>query len=152
MLRALGWLLAVLLLVGCGWWLYTHSGTHPVSTTGDVFPHDTSDTADDTASAPKPEPAATPVLPTPQPTEVAPAATLPPPAAATVPAALPVADSIDRNPPVGMAFGGSGKYQWYRQGDITWRIDTHSGAACIDFATMAEWAKPIVYSRGCGRT
>ena len=50
-------------------------------------------------------------------------------------AGLPVSDSIPRDPPVGMAFGGSGKYQWYRQGDITWRLDTNSGSACIDFAT-----------------
>jgi len=67
-------------------------------------------------------------------------------------AGLPVTDSIPRDPPIGMAFGGSGKYQWYRQGDITWRIDTVNGAACIDFATMDQWARPIVYSHGCRRS
>jgi hypothetical protein len=51
-----------------------------------------------------------------------------------------------------MAFGGSGKYQWYRQGDITWRIDTANGDTCIDFATMEQWARPIVYSHGCARS
>jgi hypothetical protein len=62
----------------------------------------------------------------------------------------PTADSISRNPPSGAVFAGKGKFQLYRQGDITWRLDTDSGAACILFATYAQWSKPQVYSHGCG--
>jgi hypothetical protein len=62
----------------------------------------------------------------------------------------PAADSILRNPPSGAVFAGKGKFQLYRQGDITWRLDTDSGAACILFATDAQWSRPQVYSHGCG--
>jgi hypothetical protein len=62
----------------------------------------------------------------------------------------PAADSIRRNPPNGMIFAGTGKYQLYRQGDITWRVNTQSGDACIFFATGAQWRNPQVYSHGCG--
>lgn len=70
--------------------------------------------------------------------------------ATPAPAAAPAADSQPELAPTGVRFGGSGKFQWYRQGNITWRIDTQSGATCIAFATMEEWKKPIVYSHGCG--
>jgi hypothetical protein len=50
-----------------------------------------------------------------------------------------------------MRFGGSGAYVLYRQGDLTYRVDTVTGSSCIAFATMEEWRKPIVYSHGCGR-
>jgi hypothetical protein len=62
----------------------------------------------------------------------------------------PAADSIRRDPPSGTVFAGKGKFQLYRQGDITWRLDTDSGAACILFATDAQWRNPLVYSHGCG--
>jgi hypothetical protein len=64
---------------------------------------------------------------------------------------LPGGDSQAPNAPDGQKFGGSGKYQWYRQGNLTWRVDTVSGASCIAFATLDEWRKEIVYSHGCGR-
>jgi hypothetical protein len=63
----------------------------------------------------------------------------------------PVADSQPPNAPNGMRYTGSGAYQWYRQGDLTWRVDTVSGGSCIAFATLEEWRKQIVYSHGCGR-
>jgi hypothetical protein len=62
----------------------------------------------------------------------------------------PAADSIPRIPPNGMVFAGSGKYQLYRQGDITWRVNTQTGDACILFASGAQWRNPQVYSHGCG--
>jgi hypothetical protein len=62
----------------------------------------------------------------------------------------PTADSILRDPPSGAVFAGKGKFQLYRQGDITWRLDTDSGTACILFATDTQWRKPQVYSHGCG--
>ena len=67
------------------------------------------------------------------------------------PVGMPVSDSQSANAPNGMRFGGSGTYQWYRQGDLTWRIDTTNGRSCIIYATLEEWRKNIVYSHGCGR-
>jgi hypothetical protein len=82
----------------------------------------------------------------------------PPPSYAPAPAypsaapvGMPMTDSQSANAPNGMRFGGTGNYQWYRQGNLTWRIDTVSGRSCIIYATMEEWHKQIVYSHGCGR-
>jgi len=62
----------------------------------------------------------------------------------------PASDSILRNPPNGMIFAGSGKYQIYRQGDLTWRFNTDTGDACVLFATDAQWSQQRVYQHGCG--
>jgi hypothetical protein len=64
--------------------------------------------------------------------------------------AIPASDTIPRNPPAGLAFAGTGKYQLYRQGDITWRLNTSTGQACILFATDTQWSRPRVYAQGCG--
>jgi hypothetical protein len=53
------------------------------------------------------------------------------------------------NAHAGMVFTGKGRYQLYRQGKITWRLDTDTGYACILLATEAEWRKQRVYSNGC---
>jgi cytoskeletal protein RodZ len=66
------------------------------------------------------------------------------------PASIPATDSVPPNPPNGARFTGTGRYQLYRQGDLTWRLDTDSGRTCIIFATDDEWRKPRVYSHGCG--
>ena len=63
--------------------------------------------------------------------------------------AVPGADSLSPNAPNGATFTGKGKYQVYRQGNLTWRLDTENGQTCILFATEEEWRKPIVYSHGC---
>ena len=68
-----------------------------------------------------------------------------------MPAGLPTRDTESANAPNGMRFAGSGTYQWYRQGNLTWRIDTSTGRSCIIYATMEEWRKQIVMSHGCGR-
>jgi hypothetical protein len=60
-------------------------------------------------------------------------------------------DTIAPNPPNGEVFAGKGKYQLYRQGNITWRLDTDTGKTCIIFATDEEWKKPKVLRAGCGR-
>lgn len=65
--------------------------------------------------------------------------------------AMPVSDSQGVNVTNGMRFGGTGTYSWYRQGNLTWRIDSSTGRTCIDFATLEEWRKQIVSSHGCGR-
>ena len=61
----------------------------------------------------------------------------------------PTTDSVAPNPPNGMTFGGSGHYQLYRQGDLTWRLNTDTGETCVIFATDEEWHKPKVYKAGC---
>jgi hypothetical protein len=60
-------------------------------------------------------------------------------------------DTAGPNPPDGVKYTGMGRYQLYRQGNITWRIDTDTGKTCIIFATDEEWKKPKVYRNGCGR-
>jgi hypothetical protein len=47
-----------------------------------------------------------------------------------------------------MVYGGTGRYQWYRQGNLTWRVNTETGQACIMFATDEEQRKPRVYQHG----
>jgi len=64
--------------------------------------------------------------------------------------AAPAGDTISPNPPNGMVFAGTGKYQLFRQGNITWRLNTDTGQTCIIFATDDEWKKPRVYRAGCG--
>ena len=57
----------------------------------------------------------------------------------------------DLKPPSGSLFSGVGRYQLYRQGDITWRLDTETGKTCIVFATDEEWTKPRVFHNGCAK-
>ena len=63
---------------------------------------------------------------------------------------LPASDAISRNPTAGATLAGTGRYQLYRQGDITWRMDTANGQACVLFATEAMWRRTLVYQHGCG--
>jgi len=86
-----------------------------------------------------------------QPPVVVPTAGQPGAMPAGIPAGLPATDSVAPNPMNGMRFAGSGSYQWYRQGNLTWRVDTTTGRSCIIYATMEEWRKQIVMSHGCGR-
>jgi hypothetical protein len=63
---------------------------------------------------------------------------------------LPAVQTISRNPPNGLVVAGTGKFQLYRQGDITWRMNTETGEACVLFATEAMWRRSLVYEHGCG--
>lgn len=65
-------------------------------------------------------------------------------------AGVPATDSMVPNPPNGMAYAGTGHFQVYRQGNLTYRIDTETGQTCVLYATNEEWRKPQVYSHGCG--
>lgn len=65
--------------------------------------------------------------------------------------APPAADSASPNPQNNAHFRGAGSFEWYRQGNITWRVDTTTGHSCIVYATMEEWRKQIVLNHGCGR-
>jgi hypothetical protein len=62
---------------------------------------------------------------------------------------VPATDSISPNPTNGQVFAGTGKYQLYRQGNLTWRLDTDTGQTCIIFATDEEWKKAKVMNAGC---
>ncbi len=66
------------------------------------------------------------------------------------PAQAPVRDTLPPNAPNGQRFAGRGTYQWYRQGNLTWRVDTASGQSCIAYATEQEWRKRNVLQHGCG--
>jgi hypothetical protein len=99
----------------------------------DTDPRDSASNSD-SAPVPRPQPA-----------------TAPAPAVAAA-AAIPAYDSVSANPTNGAAFTGKGKFQVYRQGNLTWRVDTESGHTCILFATMEEWKRPIVYNHGCNNS
>jgi hypothetical protein len=62
---------------------------------------------------------------------------------------MPATDSISPNPPNGKVFAGTGRYQLYRQGNLTWRLDTDTGQTCIIFATDEEWKQPRVMKAAC---
>lgn len=63
--------------------------------------------------------------------------------------AIPATDSIAPNPPNGVAFGRNGHFQVYRQGDITWRLNTVTGTTCVLFATDAQWRQPRIRHAAC---
>ena len=178
MIRKIAVGVAIVLVCVVGWWYYTtHIANKSNLGSGDVFQSDATPTKDPLDGATdldgKPLAAPTPsrsdapgtintapVTPgstTNQPpagakTTAPPVTTVPAPTTmAATDASLPVSDSQSANNPNGLHFGGSGKFQWYRQGNLTWRVDTASGHSCIDYATMEEWRKPIVSSHGCGR-
>ena len=62
---------------------------------------------------------------------------------------LPASQTLSRNPPTGIVAAGSGRFELYRQGDLTFRLNTDTGDACVLLATEAEWRKSIVYDHGC---
>jgi len=72
-----------------------------------------------------------------------------PPQAQTGVYTLPATETLSRNPPDRTILAGAGRYELYRQGDITWRMDTATGKACVLFATEAMWRKSLVYDHGC---
>jgi hypothetical protein len=65
-------------------------------------------------------------------------------------ATIPTTQPITRNPQSALMPVSTGKFQLYRQGDITYRINAQTGTACVLFATQAQWSKALVYQNGCG--
>lgn len=140
--RILGVVVAVLIL-GLAWYAYQRHQLAQANE-GAITIDDGGSKTSDTNDAPPPKKSAAPLPSLPALTQsVAPA---------PAPAAIPASDSIAPNPPNGMTFAGTGKFQVYRQGNLTWRVDTESGSTCILFATMEEWRKPIVYQHGCANS
>jgi hypothetical protein len=146
------WIIVIVCVVVFGaLWFANRTKTHAVNS-GDVFVRGQGDAVKTDAAATDSGAAATGDQSA---QGTAPAADSQPASQSAAPAdggavAPPKADSISRNPPNGMIFAGTGKYQLYRQGDITWRLNTDTGQACVLFATDAEWRKPRVFQQGCG--
>jgi hypothetical protein len=139
-------MIVVVVFLATAW--YVHWSRTRALNSGDVF------VRDETGDKAKPEtPPATPANQSAQTQELASNATVAPSGNSSRPrmgaATLPASDSIRRNPPNRTIFAGTGKYQLYRQGDITWRMNTDTGEACILFATETQWRKTIVYDHGC---
>jgi hypothetical protein len=65
---------------------------------------------------------------------------------------LPAGDTLSPHPPSGFNSPSAQKYALYRQGDLTYRLNTQSGQACVLLATDTLWRKPLVYQHGCGAT
>jgi hypothetical protein len=140
-----------------GVYFYQQHKATLAASNGDTISPDNSVTT--SLATPDPAPAATP---TPAKRAPMPGSTsVPTPVATTTqtslqpdtnPTAPPASDTIDRNPPNGMVFAGTGHIQVYRQGNITWRINTDNGEACVLFATDREWRKPRVYNAGCRKS
>lgn len=145
MRRILG-IVAIIIGVSLAVPWYIHRARLRALNSGDVFVREMpADEASPKTAAPAPSIAqhTQPQLAT------VPNATSPAVASSQPVAPIPSSDSIPRNPPNGMLFAGGGKFQLYRQGDITWRLNTETGQACILFATDAQWGRNRVYQHGC---
>jgi len=132
-------LVASAIVIG-GFWFVHWSNTRALNSGAVHVRQQTGDTAKSTT----PNDATQPT----QPQEVASNAGEQPRGPETV-TALPAAQTFSRNPPNGIVTAGSGKFELYRQGDLTFRLNTETGDACVLFATQSEWSKNIVYSHGC---
>jgi hypothetical protein len=146
----------LLILTGFAYIGYNSYDAKRAEASGDVFSRDspTDRTKTDTTvaedSKDKASEQPTTVNPAVVPAELTPAAPDATAQTAGSVGAAPGADTISPNPPNGMVFSGTGHYQLYRQGNLTWRLNTDTGQTCILFATDEEWRKANVYRDGCG--
>ena len=142
-MRRIFWIIAFVALVAVGIRWYVHRAKLRALNSGAVYVKEQPNgpakplKPQQTKPAPVPETATT----TPPSQSSAPVVPQPP--------TPPPSDTIPRNPPNGLAFAGTGKFQLYRQGDITWRLNTDTGDACILFATDTQWSRTRVYRNGC---
>jgi hypothetical protein len=146
-------IIAVFAIIGFGVVWQKHRARTRALTSGEVYVRDQPAPAPTPLPAPPAQPSGGDEIATtatPQPASPDPSGTPNVPAHPPQGAIPPASDSIPRNPPNGLAFGGSGKFQLYRQGDITWRLNTLTGDSCILFATDTQWRHPRVYQAGCG--
>jgi len=147
MKRVIG-IAAILAAVVVGALWYAHWSKMRALNSGDVFVRDQ---PSDNAKPAAPETAATsqPSQPKDATASGADTATQPPKQANGGVVATQASEAFGRNPPNGIVFAGSGKFEVYRQGDITWRLNTETGQACVLLATDAQWSKMRVFERGC---
>ena len=149
MVRNILIIVGVVILALIGWKLYTNwRVTHPDMSSGAIISSDPIFTSkanpiDNTGNATTGN-APQKVQPTAQP---AAASTTNTPVAA----AAPSTDSFPPNAPENIKFTGTGKFQLYRQGNITYRLNTDTGQECVLYATDEEWQKPRVWQHGCNR-
>jgi hypothetical protein len=127
-------MIAVAIAVGVAW--YVHWSRNRALNSGDVFVREGDKTRPETPNSGNQSA---------QPQEVADNGAG---ASGSTPA-IPTSDSLPRSAPNGIVMARPGRYQLYRQGDITWRLDTDTGFSCALFATEAQWRKTIVYDHGC---
>ena len=156
MVKRIIWIVVALVVIGFVYLGYRTYDAGRALTSGDVQTENSHSTKSTT-------PAATPTTPPPNQTIVYPAPNEPgggavtepsssaaPSATSTTPGQIPPpGDSLNPNPPENLRFGGSGRYQLYRQGNLTYRLDTDTGQSCIIYATDDEWKKPRVLRNAC---
>ncbi|WP_213803504.1 hypothetical protein [Granulicella sp. dw_53] len=152
MVRRVLVIVAVLIVVGLLYRGYSSYDAGRTGTTGSVYSNDPPAAK---ASATK-DKESTETTPT-ENAETKPVESAIPPNQAAQPesanaATPPANDTINPNPPNGMVFSGTGHFQLYRQGNITWRLNTDTGQSCVLFATDEEWKKPRVLHAACGKT
>ncbi len=155
-------IVVIVIVAGFLYFGYTNYDAGRSATNGDVYSNDqpsgrhrnsdvSSEDSRDTKSAsqpivyPTPNQTPAPVVPNDQTTQPG------TPGGGQPAAGIPATDTQGPNAPNGMRFSGTGKYLLYRQGDITYRLDTDTGFSCIIYATDEQWKKPRVYHDGCGR-
>ena len=144
-------IVVIVMLIALGAIWYVHRARMRALNSGDVYVREQPSEKAKPVEPPAPsvsQPSAAPEVATstPTPSEATPT----PKPAQPQTLAVPASDSIPRNPPNGAVFAGTGKFQLYRQGDITWRLNSETGEACILFATDAQWHKTRIYQHGCG--
>jgi hypothetical protein len=152
MARRILYVLVVVAVIVLAYLGYTRWSQNHAMASGDVYGDaGSSDPTADGASV-KPAAVQAPVQPATYPAAKTASATQPAVSQAAVPqsASAPSTDSINPNPPNGAVFAGTGRYQVYRQGNLTWRLDTNTGRTCVLLATNEEWKKAEVYRWGCG--
>ncbi len=152
---------AIVIVAGILYLGYTSYDAGRAASNGTVYSNDPSSTkhkTDDVSSADSRDARSTGqaiVYPTPSqtPTTVVPndQTAQPGTPGGTQASGAPATDTLAPNAPNGMRFSGTGKYLLYRQGDITYRLDTDTGFSCILYATDEQWKKPRVYRDGCAR-
>ena len=145
-MRRIFWIVAFVALVAVGIRWYVHRAKLRALNSGAVYVKEQPNGPVKPLTPQQMKPASQPST-NPQVATTIPAA--PPAPVVPQPATPPPSGTIPRNPPNGLAFAGTGKFQLYRQGDITWRLNTDTGDACILFATDTQWSRTRVYRNGC---
>jgi hypothetical protein len=161
MAKRILWIAVIVVVAGFLYFGYTTYDAGRAASNGSVYSNDppSGKRKSDTSPADSREdktPNQTIVYPTPNPasTVVVPNNQIAQPGTAgggIPPSTAPANDTLSPNAPNGMRFTGSGRYLLYRQGDITYRLDTDTGFSCVLFATDEQWKKPKVYRDGCNK-
>jgi hypothetical protein len=154
MVKRIIWIVVALVVIGVFYLGYRTYDTGRALSSGDVQTDNSRSTKSTTPIA-TPPPNQTIVYPAPNEPggtgSTSQSSGLPVPSTTSIPSdqAPPPGDTLSPNPPENLRFGGSGRYQLYRQGNLTYRLDTDTGQSCIIYATDDEWKKPRVLRNAC---